>query len=590
MDARCCYRSNVVLEIEKIGSHLRQCGATEHWMGDCDEGTRKVLGCMNLPLVDYLMKRVACDDVSLVSMLKGAPVLGRMLTSGRGAPKVEAELESPDELWANRVQTNQRLARSIKPSERDEEVMRQTVEEAGLGRMTMPKVYHPDTDNTLGVLSTRFGVAQGEDVRCIDNATSSGCNPCSAAGERIREHRLDTLFAMAQMLVSLGMVMLSCCKADVKSAFRRIPVHPAHRWATGIIFMHRGVLYVSWHNAMPFGFVGAVYAWEWFANFLWLVAVTLLRIPLGKYVDDFFAVENEAIIDQTLEYLARIFKAVMGEGSLSPKKLLTGNPLTILGFDVHLGCGFAMFKLNELKRVAWLEKIKTFRLCGQMLPSEAAVMAGRLSFASEFLFRRLGRAMLRPIFAQKANQSGVVNGTLDTALRWWQDVLEEECAEQYWFGATEGMTAEMFCDASGNPGHLCAVLFLGGQSFYCHLAVPDEWHRWVTARDDAQIMAWELLAILLGLHTFAPLLRGRTIRVWTDNEGCKGSITSGRARECDHNFIVHMIWQACYEFTMNPWFSRVPTDENISDGPTRSDHSVVAALGCLLVKAQLPLV
>ena len=101
-------------------------------------------------------------------------------------------------------------------------------------------------------------------------------------------------------------------------------------------------------------------------------------------------------------------------------------------------------------------------------------------------------------------------------------------------------------------------------------------------------MSLELLAILMGLVTFLPLLKGRTLRVWTDNEGARGSITSGGARCTDHNAIVHMVWDLCYKHCMNPWFSRVPTDDNVSDGPTRRDHSVVGALGCLLIKAQVP--
>ena len=588
IDDRALFRMNVTLEIERIGQHLDECGAREHWIVDCDEQTRAVLGELNLPLVHYLMQRLQCTDTELISMLKGAHILGKIDTSGRGVQKQVTELESTSDLWTNRVRNNRRLAESIRPTERDGEVMRQTLDEAKLGRISQPRVYKPGHDDELGVLSTRFGVQQNSDVRCIDNGTSSGCNPCSTASERIREHRLDTLFGMAQLLVFLGMINLACCKADVKAAFRRIPIHPDQRWATGIIFMFQGVLHTAWHYAMPFGFKGSVYAWERFANFLWLVAVSLLRIPVGKYVDDFFAVESAEIIEQTLECMARVFTAIMGRGSLSPKKLLCGNPLTILGFDVHLGHGFAMFQLNEEKRLSWLEKVMGFRESKSMLPCEAAVMAGRLSFASEFLFRRLGRAMLRPIFAQKANRCGTIGDTLDSALLWWEDVLRDECAEQYWFGAEEGLTAELFCDASGEPGHLCAVLFIGGQAFYCHQEVPDEWRSWVEVRDDAQIMAWELLAILMGLHTFAELLRGRTLRIWTDNEGCRGSITSGRARANDHNFIVHRIWKFCYDNVMNPWCSRVPTDDNCADGPTRSDHSIMRALGCFLVKAQVP--
>ena len=78
----------------------------------------------------------------------------------------------------------------------------------------------------------------------------------------------------------------------------------SQRWATGTFLMHNGKLYKSRHNAMPFGFSGSVYAWERFANFLWTVVVMLLRVPLGKYVDDFFGIEHEDHVAKALEFVA----------------------------------------------------------------------------------------------------------------------------------------------------------------------------------------------------------------------------------------------------------------------------------------------
>jgi hypothetical protein len=305
-------------------------------------------------------------------------------------------------------------------------------------------------------------------------------------------------------------------------------------------------------------------------------------------VDDFYGVEREEQLERALGCVANIFTAILGEGSLSAKKLQYGNPLTILGFDVSLAHNYILFQLNELKRQAWLEQVRGFRRTATMSQDDAAQLSGRLSFASEFLFRRLGRAMLRPIFAQKSSRDGLVHGNLDAALAWWEEALVWHDAEEHWFEEDRGISAELFVDASGEPGHLCAVLFINGLAFYCHAEVPAEWKAALIPRDDAQIMAFELLAIYYGLVAFAPLLRGRTFRVWTDNEGCRGSMSSGRARAVDHNLIVHLIWRECFRGCMSPWFSRVPSDDNVSDGPTRGEFRVADALGCCPVLAQVP--
>ena len=58
-------------------------------------------------------------------------------------------------------------------------------------------------------------------------------------------------------------------------------------------------------------------------------------------------------------------------------------------------------------------------------------------------------------------------------------------------------------------------------------------------RNDDQIMGKELLAIAVGLSTFAQQLAGRSVRVWTDNVGCEGALKCGAARSSDHNLLVH---------------------------------------------------
>eukprot|EP00973_Karenia_brevis_P048394 6715668-Karenia_brevis.AAC.1 len=55
-------------------------------------------------------------------------------------------------------------------------------------------------------------------------------------GEKLKHHTLD-LLARA---MSLFKRRIGCCpglfKGDIDSAFRRVPVKPAHRWACGIAF------------------------------------------------------------------------------------------------------------------------------------------------------------------------------------------------------------------------------------------------------------------------------------------------------------------------------------------------------------------
>ena len=87
-------------------------------------------------------------------------------------------------------------------------------------------------------------------------------------------------------------------KLDVDSAFRRVPLLPAHRWAAAIAFIFAGVVcqlckaMVATHNACPFGAVSSVHTWERVGAMLSHFGRVLLMLPVYRYVDDFFAFDQ----------------------------------------------------------------------------------------------------------------------------------------------------------------------------------------------------------------------------------------------------------------------------------------------------------
>ena len=80
---------------------------------------------------------------------------------------------------------------------------------------------------------------------------------------------------------------------------------------------------------------------------------------------------------------------------------------------------------------------------------EASKLAGQLSWASAAIFRRIGRAMVRPIFDQCSRRDGHISKELERALRWWLEVLGSGLAEKQEWAAPKGPPVHLFCDASG---------------------------------------------------------------------------------------------------------------------------------------------
>ena len=52
--------------------------------------------------------------------------------------------------------------------------------------------------------------------------------------------------------------------------------------------------YVSQHSACPFGAVGSVHAWERIGAAICHIARVYLKLPLWRYVDDYFGTERYA--------------------------------------------------------------------------------------------------------------------------------------------------------------------------------------------------------------------------------------------------------------------------------------------------------
>ena len=55
---------------------------------------------------------------------------------------------------------------------------------------------------------------------------------------------------------------LSLFKADVDSAYRRVPIKQQHREFSAVVFKYKGQVLISVHYCLPFGATAAVFGWD----------------------------------------------------------------------------------------------------------------------------------------------------------------------------------------------------------------------------------------------------------------------------------------------------------------------------------------
>ena len=74
-------------------------------------------------------------------------------------------------------------------------------------------------------------------------------------------------------------------QADIDSAYRRVPVAPAHRWTTAITFQCNGETYVSTHYALPFGGTASVHGWHRIGDMIAVIGRRIVKVQVRQRMD-----------------------------------------------------------------------------------------------------------------------------------------------------------------------------------------------------------------------------------------------------------------------------------------------------------------
>ena len=87
-----------------------------------------------------------------------------------------------------------------------------------------------------------------------------------------------------------------------------------------------------------------------------------------------------------------------------------------------------------------------------------------------------------------------------------------------------------------------AVLCLDGYVQYTDGPIAPSIMERFQQRCDNQITTLEIVAISLGLSTFASELAHRNVIVYSDNKGAEGAVRNGTSRAWDQAKLIHEIW------------------------------------------------
>lgn len=284
-----------------------------------------------------LAKSINYHDLGCVEFFrKGAPLYGTLEPVGEGAPITAPIPTHPKVLGQKVPQVFERVVASrSKPDEHHEELTRQAIEEAREGKIVGP-LQARDAINCGWLVSPRFAVAKTKEdgtvkVRPVDDCTTSGLNAATQPTVKLTVDGADRLLQLAREVDAAhkNHEVPEFFKADIKGAYRRIPIRPDHRWAAAVCWAGEGTVHFAQHLAMPFGAVSSVHAWDRVAKLLMAIGRRLLKLPLLVYVDDFHGADMPGSAQHGINCFARIVRAVLGKDAVAEDKLEAGNPLQV---------------------------------------------------------------------------------------------------------------------------------------------------------------------------------------------------------------------------------------------------------------------
>ena len=233
----------------------------------------------------------------------------------------------------------------------------------------------------------------------------------------------------------------------------------------------------------------------------------------------------------------------------------------------------ASLTMGPSKRQYWDDQIAQTLATGVISYRDLEKLVGLLAFASSAAWGPLARSHLASLYGLLAWASShidvrtMVCATSD--LEWWRQWLLEARVITVVPRVIALPFVIIYSDAEKDGG-IGALLAVDGEFQWMAGRVPSAVASKLKERK-TQIFPFEVIAAVVSLIKWGPLLDGRRIIFFVDNVGARGSLASGRSSQPDVHGIVRAAWQVAVKYRLAVFFVWVPSALNVADGPSRGD-------------------
>ena len=499
---------------------------------------------------------------------------------------VESESKPSDRIWtrdeiiAANVTDREEFLASIRPSSHDVALWEATMSDVQAGNMAGPFRSVEEVRNRLGgeiVIARRFGVEQTDKIRECDDCRRSHLNKGTRADRRLVLSDVTALLWAAGVLAKAGSQPFAhFWKRDHRKSYRQVPVceqdHPL--LVVALWDAQSSSVAFFYHRFLPFGATAAVYAYNRVACALVHFARTWLRLPVDNYFDDYWGVGEPTRALMSFDAFVRL-NTLLGLDIKAAKDQLPAGEGLLLGVLARIDRWPLRLSIDAERASRLTHEVNAITSFGKITPGQAASLAGRFNFAMSMVFGKVGRAALAPFYRIQAStrHSFLVSDEMEESLNLLKGILKNPSPRDF-FGLDVARPHHvLFTDAAGDT-RMAGVLFCEGESRPIVVAgrcLP-EWTACLIQREN-QITVWELLAVVLSVASLRDRLRNSDLSLYVDNEGAKSMILNGFARgdSLDATVLSSVLWTMLAECHIALHVNRVPSVDNVADGPTRPE-------------------
>ena len=310
------------------------------------------------------------------------------------------------------------------------------------------------------------------------------------------------------------------CKIDLKSAYRSVAIHPLDYCLTGFRFKfaEEDTVQTLYDIRLPFGSSKGPMVFNRLSQAVKRMMSRRGYNNIVVYLDDFLIVEKS--YEKCVEAQRVLLSLLVKLGFQISWKKVVGPCQRIEFLGVTIDTIDCTASLGEAKLAVLYDKLLCFSLKTRASKRQLQSLAGSLNWACQVI--QGGRYFLRRILdsinkLKLASHKCKLSAEFRKDLDWWLCYLREFNGVLYY---RQVGSAVVHTDACVEG----AGIFVNGQWYYVN------WRQDFPHLAGLHINYKEVMAAILGVCHFAPILAGCDVTIVTDSTAAKGILNKGRCR------------------------------------------------------------